>query len=148
MKIVYYPDAQLFLVAKSPLVVNCKVSSLTIGMKEKMTSEVGIGLSGTQVSLAIRLVVVLTFFLPLSLMNPQVVSKSNATASHQEGCLSIPNIVTIKHRSCCVVLQFLSVGVNFCWKKVLSERFQGILSVCLQHEIDHLNGRIIVRRTQ
>lgn len=141
LKILHYPDQRLHTVAKPVAVVDDTIRKLAADMAETMYAAPGIGLAATQVDRHVRLIVVdiseeknrlLTF------INPVIVMKEGE-AVREEGCLSVPGIYDKVTRAEHIRVQALNPQ---------GETFQmeatGLLAVCIQHEIDHLDGRVFV----
>ncbi len=141
LKILHYPDPRLHTVAKPVAVVDDKIRQLAADMAETMYSAPGIGLAATQVDRHVRMIVVdvseeknrlMTF------INPRIVMKEGE-AVHEEGCLSVPGIYDKVTRAERVRVQALNLQ---------GESFEldaaGLLGVCIQHEIDHLDGKVFV----
>ena len=110
-------------------------------MAETMYEAPGIGLAATQVDVPLRLIVIDTSETRdqlLVLINPEVV-ESEGTQVCEEGCLSVPGIFDKVERAESVVVRYLDLeGVE---RKIDAD---GLLAVCLQHEIDHLDGKVFV----
>lgn len=141
LKILHYPDPRLHTVAKPVAVVDDTIRKLAADMAETMYAAPGIGLAATQVDRHLRLIVVdiseeknrlLTF------INPVIVMKEGE-AVREEGCLSVPGIYDKVTRAEHIRVQALNPR---------GETFQmeatGLLAVCIQHEIDHLDGKVFV----
>jgi len=141
LNILHYPDERLHKVAKPIEVVDDGVRQLIDDMCETMYASSGIGLASTQVNVHRRLVVIditedktgATAFI-----NPEIVEKSGLT-EYEEGCLSVPGIFEQVTRAECVTVRALDRN---------GQRFEveadGLLAICLQHEIDHLDGKVFV----
>jgi peptide deformylase len=141
LKILHYPDPRLHTVAKPVAVVDDKIRQLAADMAETMYSAPGIGLAATQVDRHIRMIVVDISEDKnrlLTLINPRIVMKEGE-AVHEEGCLSVPGIYDKVTRAERIRVQALNLN---------GESFEidasGLLGVCIQHEIDHLDGRVFV----
>ncbi len=116
----------------------------------------GIGLAAPQVGISLRLVTlgvptrgngntpgeaVLLPQMPLVLINPRIISHCEETTMHEEGCLSVPSIYGHVERPSVVVLEALKLDGS----RLVIE-CGGLLACCIQHEIDHLNGTLFVKR--
>jgi peptide deformylase len=141
LKILHYPDPRLHTVAKPVAVVDDKIRQLAADMAETMYSAPGIGLAATQVDRHIRMIVVDISEDKnrlLTLINPRIVMKEGE-AVHEEGCLSVPGIYDKVTRAERIRVQALNLN---------GESFEidasGLLGVCIQHEIDHLDGKVFV----
>ncbi|MCB5944453.1 peptide deformylase [Acidocella sp. KAb 2-4] len=103
----------------------------------------GIGLAAPQVGRLLRVITVDVAPndepAPIALINPEIIAKSEETAVHQEGCLSVPDQYAEVTRPARVAVRYLDEN----WTKREIEA-DGLLSACLQHEIDHLNGVLFV----
>jgi peptide deformylase len=141
LKILHYPDERLHTVAKPVDAVNGAVRKLVADMAETMYAAPGIGLAATQVDVHRRVIVIDTSDTRDDLrvfINPQIVD-SGGTAEFEEGCLSVPGIFDKVQRAEWIKVQALDGdGQAF----VLEA--DGILGDCIQHEMDHLEGRVFV----
>ncbi|TAK91536.1 MAG: peptide deformylase [Burkholderiaceae bacterium] len=142
LNILRFPDPRLATVAKPVQAVDERIRTLVRDMAETMYAAPGIGLAATQVNVHEQVVV-----LDLSetkddlqvFINPQIVAQSVETEVCEEGCLSVPGIYDQVERSMRVTVEALDLdGKKF---KVEAD---GMLAVCLQHEIDHLQGTVFV----
>lgn len=120
-----------------------RVRALSERMLATMYAAPGIGLAAPQVGESLRLVVIdvgpKEAPTPLVLVNPEVVAQSRETAVREEGCLSLPNIFGDVKRPYQVRVRYQ--GLDGSRQEIEGE---GLLSACLQHEIDHLNGVLFV----
>lgn len=141
LKILHYPDARLHTVAKPVVQVDERIKQLVNDMVETMYSAPGIGLAATQVNVHERVVVMdlseeknnLRVFI-----NPEIFVKEGET-EYEEGCLSVPGIYEKVTRAEKVKVRALDKqGVPF------ELEADGLLAICIQHEIDHLNGKVFV----
>lgn len=107
-------------------------------MAETMYINQGVGLAATQVGLKIRLAVVNAGGGLIKMINP-VIIKSEGSASQEEGCLSIPNTIVKVKRAQAVRVQYLDENGETCELKA-----DDLLARAVQHEIDHLNGIMII----
>jgi peptide deformylase len=141
LDILYYPDSQLRRSATEVVAVDGKVAHLVDQMLETMYAAPGIGLAATQVDVHQRVVVIDVSDnsdKPLTFINP-VLLETDGEAEMQEGCLSIPGVYeTIKRPSQVRVSALDREGNPF------EMDADGLLAVCIQHEIDHLNGKLFV----
>lgn len=141
LDILYYPDAQLRRTAEPVTSVDGKVAALVDQMLNTMYEAPGIGLAATQVNVHQRIVVVDVSEdskSPITLINPEIL-QSEGSGEMQEGCLSIPGVYeTIKRPSEVRVSAIDRDGNPF------ELDADGLLAVCIQHEIDHLNGKLFV----
>jgi len=102
----------------------------------------GIGLAATQVDYHKQLIVIdvsVEKDQPLVLINPEIISKSEAEKVYEEGCLSVPEIYAEVSRADEIVVKSQDIEGNF-----FEIEANGLLSVCVQHEMDHLDGKLFV----
>jgi peptide deformylase len=142
LPILCFPDPKLHRVAKPVAAVDARIQSLVNDMLETMYEAKGIGLAATQVDVHERLIVIDISEerdQPLVLINPEVVWKSAETHLNEEGCLSVPGIYDGVVRADAVHVQALDEnGQN----RVIEAA--ELLAVCIQHEMDHLMGKVFV----
>ncbi|NLD54388.1 MAG: peptide deformylase [Burkholderiaceae bacterium] len=143
LDILRYPDARLHKVAKPVETVDDDIRRLVDDMAETMYAAPGIGLAATQVDVHLRVVVIdvseerndLRVFI-----NPEIVTKSEESKVYEEGCLSVPGIYDEVERPDRVTVRALDRdGTPFTLEA------DGLLAVCIQHEIDHLDGKVFVQ---
>ncbi len=141
LKILHYPDPLLHTVAKPVAEVNEDIRQLAADMAETMYAAPGIGLAATQVNRHIRMLVVDISEEKnrlLTLINPQILRKEGETV-REEGCLSVPGVYDKVTRA-----EHIRVRAT----NLAGESFEldasGLLAVCIQHEIDHLDGKVFV----
>ncbi len=142
LSILCYPDPKLHKVAKPVAAVDAHIQTLVSDMLETMYEAKGIGLAATQVDVHQRVIVIDTSEernQPLVLINPEIVWRSETTHLNEEGCLSVPGIYDGVVRHDAVHVTALDEKGNS--RKIEAEE---ILSVCIQHEMDHLLGRVFV----
>ncbi len=142
LTILCFPDPKLHTVAKAVPSVDARVKTLIADMLETMYEAKGIGLAATQVNAHERLIVIDTSEErnePLVLINPELVWTSPETHLNEEGCLSVPGIYDGVQRFDAVKVTALDGD----GKSRLVEA-DGLLSVCIQHEMDHLMGKVFV----
>jgi len=142
LPILCYPDPRLHTVAKPVQAVDARVRQLVADMLETMYDASGIGLAATQVDAHERIVVIDVSEernQPLVLINPEIVWASPETQINEEGCLSVPGIYDGVERSSRVRVSALD-------EKGQSRTIEaeGLLAVCIQHEMDHLLGKVFV----
>jgi peptide deformylase len=142
LPILTFPDPRLHTVAKPVQAVDARIRALIADMLETMYGAEGIGLAATQVDVHERLIVIDTSEernQPLVLINPEIVWASEDKQVGDEGCLSVPGIYDGVERSREVRVRALDgEGVS---REVSGE---GLLAVCIQHEMDHLMGKVFV----
>ncbi len=143
LTILRYPDPRLHRIALPVAHVDDSIRQLIADMAETMYEAPGIGLAATQVDCHIRLIVMdvseekndLQVFI-----NPQVINSSAERKTYEEGCLSVPGIYEEVERPQAITVKALDRdGKPF----VLDA--DGLLAVCLQHEMDHLEGKVFVQ---
>jgi len=142
LPILCYPDPKLHTVAKPVSTVDVRVQTLIVDMLETMYEAKGIGLAATQINVHERLIVMDVSEerdAPLVLINPQLVWSSAETHLNEEGCLSVPGIYDGVERFDAVTVTALD-GQG---QSRLIEA-EGLLAVCIQHEMDHLLGKVFV----
>ncbi|MDZ7939102.1 MAG: peptide deformylase [Rhodoferax sp.] len=142
LPILCYPDPKLHTVAKPVAAVDARIQQLVRDMLDTMYDAKGIGLAATQINVHERLIVIDVSDerdQPLVLVNPELVWTSEATHLNEEGCLSVPGIYD-------GVTRFDAVRVKALDEKGQSREIEadGLLSVCIQHEMDHLLGKVFV----
>lgn len=141
LPILRYPDPRLKKVASPVINVDENVRRLVRDMAETMYEAPGIGLAATQVDVHRRVVVVDISEAHdelLVLIDPEIIERDGVQV-HEEGCLSVPGIYDRVERAERVVVRYLDLeGV----RRTLAA--EGLLAVCVQHEIDHLEGRVFV----
>lgn len=140
LKILYYPDARLRLIAEPVNKVNKKIQKIAKNMIDTMYKEEGIGLAATQVNIQLQIIVVNTTKNKnnLVLINPEIIKKEG-NISIEEGCLSIPEYRAFVPRSNYIKVQ----AINLYGEKIEIEA-ESIISICIQHEIDHLKGKLFI----
>jgi peptide deformylase len=142
LPILCYPDPRLHTVAKPVQAVDARIQTLIADMFETMYEAKGIGLAATQVDAHVRLIVIDTSEgrdVPLVLINPKLLWASPEMHMNEEGCLSVPGIYDGVQRHDSVKVEALD-GEG---RQRLIEA-DGLLSVCIQHEMDHLMGKVFV----
>ncbi|SFP87820.1 peptide deformylase [Nitrosomonas cryotolerans] len=141
LKILQYPDERLHIVAATVPEVTDNIRILIKDMAETMYSAPGIGLAATQVDVHKRVIVIDisdTHNQLLTLINPEIVA-SSGESDYEEGCLSVPGVYGKVRRAESVTVQALDIEGN---PFVLDA--DGLLAVCIQHEMDHLTGKVFV----
>ena len=142
LPILCYPDPRLHKVAQSVAAVDARIQTLVADMLETMYEAKGIGLAATQVNVHERLIVIDVSEerdQPLVLINPELVWTSSTTHLNEEGCLSVPGIYDGVERFDAVRVRALDRhGV------VQTIEADELLAVCIQHEMDHLMGKVFV----
>lgn len=141
LEILRYPDNRLRRVAQTVTDFNSELKTLVNDMAETMYTAPGIGLAAIQVNVAKRVVVIditeeksqLQVFI-----NPVIKSKSGSVTS-EEGCLSVPDVYAAVERAEQVVIEAQDVD-----SQSFTLEADALLAVCIQHEVDHLDGKVFV----
>jgi len=142
LPILCFPDPKLHTVAKPVQTVDARIQNLIVDMLETMYDAKGIGLAATQVDVHERLIVIDVSEErdePLVLINPEIIWTSTETHLNEEGCLSVPGIYDGVERFDAVTVTALD-GAG----KSLVIEADSLLAVCIQHEMDHLMGKVFV----
>ncbi len=142
LKLLHYPDERLRTVAKPVAVIDDRIRAIVKDMAETMYDAPGIGLAATQVNIHERIILV-----DISedhsdlrvLINPEIIEEGKEHKVFQEGCLSVPGIFDDVERP-----DRIRVRAKNEHDQVVEFDADGLLSVCIQHEIDHLNGKVFV----
>jgi len=141
LQILRYPDPRLHKVAKPVIVVDDEIRKLARNMAETIYAAPGVGLAATQVDVHKQLIVIdlsETQDQLLVLINPQIL-ESRGKSDCEEGCLSVPGIFEKVARAEWVKVRALDLD-----GKSFTIEADGLLSVCIQHEMDHLKGKVFV----
>jgi peptide deformylase len=142
LTILRYPDPRLHTVAKPVAAVDDRIRRLVDDMLETMYAAEGVGLAATQVDVHERVIVMDTSETrdqPTVLINPQITWRSDDLKVVEEGCLSVPTIYDKVERHASVKVEALGRdGEPF------EMHAEGLAAVCVQHEIDHLHGKVFV----
>jgi peptide deformylase len=141
LPILHYPDPRLHKVARPVAAVDDRVRKLVTDMAETMYAAPGVGLAATQVDVHERVVVIdisearndLQTFI-----NPEIIA-SEGDAENEEGCLSVPGVFDKIRRAERVTVRALNAS-----GEPFTLEAEGLLAVCIQHEIDHLEGKVFV----
>jgi len=142
LTILQYPDPRLQTVAKPVAVVDDRVRALVAAMFDTMYEANGVGLAATQVDVHERIIVMDTSEernRPLVLINPEIVRRSEDSKEWEEGCLSVPGIYDTITRPASVRVRALDAQ-----GEVFELDADGLTAVCIQHEMDHLLGKVFV----
>jgi peptide deformylase len=142
LPILRYPDPRLHKVAAPVAAVDDRIRALVTDMLETMYQASGIGLAATQVDVHERVIVMDTSETrdqPVVLINPEIIQRSDEWVLGEEGCLSVPAIYDKVERHARVTVRALNrEGQSF------ELEAEGMPSVCVQHEMDHLVGKVFV----
>ncbi len=142
LTILRYPDTRLHTVAKAVVVVDDRIRRLADDLIETMYANDGVGLAATQVDAHERLLVMDTseqHDQPLVLINPELVIASDEHVLAEEGCLSVPLIYDKVERPARVTVRALDRNGD-----AFEFDADGLAAVCVQHEMDHLIGKVFV----
>jgi len=143
LQILRYPDPRLHQVARPVEIFDDRLRALVRDLAETMYAAPGVGLAATQVDVHERVIVIdvsdakdqLRVF-----VNPEIVEASEDRKTYEEGCLSVPGIYDEVERPDRVRVRAVDEH-----GKAFEVEADGLLAVCLQHEMDHLNGRVFVQ---
>jgi peptide deformylase len=143
LQILRYPDPRLHLVAKPVTAVDARIQRLVQDMLETMYDADGVGLAATQVDVHERVIVMDTSKerdQPVVLINPEVLASSEERVISEEGCLSVPEIYDRVERPAHITVRALDrEGQTFQMEATGND------AVCVQHELDHLMGKVFVQ---
>ncbi len=142
LNILRFPDPRLRTVAKPVDSVDARVRRLVDDMLETMYAAEGVGLAATQVDVHERVIVIDTdpkLNQPHVLINPELVARSEELTITDEGCLSVPEVYDKVQRHAQVTVRAMNRD-----GAVLEIEASGLLAVCVQHEMDHLLGKVFV----
>jgi peptide deformylase len=142
LNILRYPDPRLHTLARPVAQVDQDIRRLVDDMLQTMYEAEGVGLAATQVDVHLRLVVIDTSEQrdqPLVLINPEIIARSDEMMRGDEGCLSVPTIYDEVERHARVIVRALGRdGEPYQFEA------EGLAAVCVQHELDHLLGKMFV----
>ena len=141
LTVLHYPDDRLRTVAKPVAAVSDETRQLIADLLDTMYDENGIGLAATQVNVHQRVVVIdvsESRDQPLVFINPEIISKSGDT-TYEEGCLSVPQSYANVERAAEVTVKAQNADGE--WFELKAD---GLLAICLQHELDHLVGKLFI----
>lgn len=141
LHILRYPDARLHKIAAPVEEVNESIRTLVADMVETMYAAPGVGLAATQVNVHKQVIVIdasETRDKLLALINPEILA-ATGVADCEEGCLSVPGIYEKIARAERIAVRALGLD-----GRTFTMDAEGMLAVCIQHEMDHLKGRVFV----
>ncbi|CAL4325556.1 Peptide deformylase [Buchnera aphidicola (Protaphis terricola)] len=142
LKILQYPDSRLKIIAKPINKITKEIKKISYDMLDTMYKKEGIGLAATQVNIPLQIIVVRSNNNNkkpyLILINPEIIEKKG-NISIEEGCLSIPEYRAFIPRS-----KYIKVKAINLYGNLIEIEAKSILSVCIQHEIDHLKGKLFI----
>ena len=142
LKILEFPDPRLRTVAKPVIDVDETIKRLIADMFDTMKDAQGIGLAASQVDVHLRVIVMNLGeddVGPRVFINPEIETLDDSIDPYEEGCLSVPGFYEKVDRPAHVMIRALDGEGN-----AFEEEAQGLLAVCIQHEIDHLEGKLFV----
>ena len=142
LKVLHFPDSRLRKVAKKVENVDQNIKDIIDQMFFTMYEEKGIGLAATQVNIHKRIIVIDVSEKKderICLINPAILSLSNDEDIYEEGCLSVPGFYENVSRPKDIKVSTLNYN-----GELIEIEASGLLSTCIQHEIDHLNGKLFV----
>ena len=142
MTILEFPDPRLRKVAARVETVDDEIREILDSMIETMYDAEGIGLAATQVDIHLRMLVIDISedrATPMIFINPEITVLDAEPLGYEEGCLSVPGYYEMVTRPRRVMIKALNRDGD-----VFEQEAEGILAVCIQHEIDHLNGKLFV----
>ena len=144
MQIIVAPDSRLNQISKKVDIIDDLITSTLDQMLECMYQNNGIGLAAPQVGILKRLVVIdcsdnKDKKKPLKLINPEIIKLSKNVSEFEEGCLSLPSQYAKVIRPSEITLKYKNIEGLTCERE-----FIGLEATCIQHEIDHLDGKLFV----
>jgi peptide deformylase len=142
LHILRYPDPRLHKIARPVEAVDDRIRRLIDDMIETMHVADGVGLAATQVDIHERVIVIDTSEMrnrPLVLINPQIVARSDERVFVDEGCLSVPTVYDKVERHAQVTFEALGAD-----GQPYTQEADGLTAICVQHEMDHLLGKVFV----
>jgi len=141
LQVLRFPDERLRTVAQPVEQLTPEIRQIASDMLDTMYAEEGVGLAATQVNIHQRIVVIdvsETRDRPLVLINPEIISKAGCEKS-EEGCLSVPETRAVVERAETVSIKALDQD-----GQPLTLDADGLLAICIQHELDHLQGKLFI----
>ena len=141
LNIIHYPDPRLYTIAKPVAEVNDNIRKLVRDMAETMYAAPGIGLAATQVDVHQQVIVMDLSEAKNALqvfINPRI-TQADGMQEYEEGCLSVPGIYETVCRPEKITVEALDTN-----GKPFKIKAEGLLAVCIQHEMDHLKGKVFV----
>lgn len=141
LEVLHFPDPRLRECARAVESLGEPVRRLAHDMLETMYAAPGIGLAAVQVGVPLRLVVIdlsETKDQPLCLVNPEILEQRGESEG-DEGCLSVPGVYDVIRRAAWIRFRALDLA-----GQVFEQEVSGLLATCIQHELDHLEGKLFV----
>jgi len=145
MEVIKYPNSILLRKCEDVSLGDESIPKISDEMLELMYASCGIGLAGPQCGIGKNIVVIDLREEPqkiYKLINPKIVWASEEMIESEEGCLSLPGVTGVLSRHASVSVEYLNEN----YEASLIEKADGYLSICLQHEIDHLLGKLYINR--
>lgn len=139
--LVLYPDPILKKRAAAVAAITPEIRELGEGMEEALEKYQGVGLAGPQVGVLLRVIVVQDGDKTIVCVNPEITRQSRATSVQEEGCLSIPNTFLLIRRPASITVAYQNLQGT-----LVRRNATGLTARIFQHEIDHLNGILIIDR--
>ncbi len=141
LAVLHFPDPRLRKKAIPVKTIDMGIKQLSQDMLETMYAENGIGLAATQVNMQKRVIVMdlsVEKNSPMTLVNPEITEKVGSEEM-EEGCLSVPGFFETVNRAEKISFQYLNLD-----GEKIEDSADGLLAVCIQHEIDHLDGKLFI----
>ncbi len=141
LEVLHFPDPRLRKKATPIETVDATIKAVADDLLETMFDKGGIGLAATQVNIHLRIIVIDISEdrnNPWVLINPEILA-SDGIVQTQEGCLSVPGYYDDVERAERIKYSYQNLD-----GELLEEEAEGLLSVCIQHEIDHLDGKLFI----
>lgn len=141
LNVLHFPNPRLRLKAEPVAEVTPEIVQILDDMLETMYADRGVGLAATQVNIQQRLIVMDVsddYNEPLCFINPEIIS-ADGNEESEEGCLSVPGVYEKVKR--CKTVSFKFLDKNGDPQMIKTD---GLLAICIQHEIDHLNGKLFI----
>ena len=141
LTILHFPDPRLRLKAAPVATVDDEIRKLAADMLETMYDAPGIGLAATQVDVQKRVIVIDVspeHDQPMCFVNPEILWR-DGLEEMEEGCLSVPGVYETVQRA--EMIRFRALDLE---GRQIDQQVDGLLAVCIQHEIDHLDGKLFV----
>ena len=142
--ILYIPDPRLRAIADPVETIDDDLKAVVKDMFATMYDAPGIGLAGPQIGLMKRVIVMDVAGKeedpnPIAMINPEILWRSEETRVHEEGCLSIPEYYEEVERPDRIQIRFTTPE-----GETVEREADGVLSTCMQHEVDHLDGKLFI----
>ena len=141
LTVLHFPDPRLRKKARPVAAVDAQVRQLSRELLETMYAENGLGLAATQVNVQQRVVVMDLSAQrndPVTLVNPEI-TQATGTGEMEEGCLSVPGYTDLVRRAEKISYRYLNLD-----GEEIEADADGLRAVCIQHEIDHLDGKLFI----